>query len=70
MYAGQPGELLANPAFRLKLLLIALAGVNALLFHLLGGTATLEGRRGRLQCLMSVGFWLAVIICGRWIAYA
>ena len=70
MFAGQPSELLANPAFRLKLLLIALAGLNALLFHLLGGTATLESRRGRLQCLMSLGFWLAVIICGRWIAYA
>jgi hypothetical protein len=73
MFAGQPGELLANPAFRLKLLLIALAGANALLFHALGGAAALDetgGRRARLQCLLSLGFWLAVIICGRWIAYA
>jgi hypothetical protein len=73
MFAGQPGELLANPAFRLKLLLIALAGANALLFHVLGGAAALDergGGRARLQCLLSLGFWLAVIICGRWIAYA
>jgi len=72
MFASQSGELLANPAFRLKLLLIALAGMNALVFHALGGVATLDGRagRGRLQCLLSLGFWLAVIICGRCIAYA
>jgi hypothetical protein len=68
MFATQPGELLSNTAFRIKLLLIGLAGANALWFHLRGGLAA-DGARGRAQCLLSLGFWLAVIICGRWIAY-
>jgi len=68
MFATQPQELLANPAFRTKLLLIVGAGVNALYFHLRGGLAA-EDRLGRFQCLLSLGFWVAVIICGRWIAY-
>ncbi|HEX2012177.1 MAG TPA: hypothetical protein VJN44_14680 [Roseateles sp.] len=68
MFAGQAEELLANRAFRLKLLLIALAGVNAAWLHARGGLARI-GRLTRLQCLLSLGFWSAVIICGRWIAY-
>lgn len=68
MFASQPGELLANTAFRTKLVLIVLAGANAAWFHARGGTGA-EGTLSRLQCLLSLGFWLAVIICGRWIAY-
>jgi hypothetical protein len=26
-------------------------------------------REARLQTVVSMGLWLAVIICGRWIAY-
>jgi hypothetical protein len=68
MFSGQVQELLANPAFRMKLLLIALAGLNAAWFHRRGGSGRLD-RQGRLQGLLSLGFWLAVIICGRLIAY-
>lgn len=68
MFATQPQELLANPAFRFKLLLICLAGANAAFFHARSGVAAEDGL-ARLQCLLSLGFWLAVIICGRWIAY-
>ncbi|MDN3922834.1 hypothetical protein [Roseateles violae] len=68
MFSTQPGELLGNAAFRLKLLLIALAGLNAGLFHLRGGSGRAD-RWGRAQGLLSLGFWLAVIICGRSIAY-
>jgi len=69
MFSTQPQELLANAAFRTKLVLIALAGLNAAAFHWRGGPAT-DDRIGRAQGLLSMGFWLAVIICGRWIAYA
>lgn len=68
MFATQPLELLANPAFRIKLLLLMLAGANAAVFHARGGLA-LADRAARAQGLLSLGFWLAVIICGRWIAY-
>lgn len=69
MFAGQAQELLANRAFQLKLGLIALAGANAAWLHARGGLVHID-QLSRLQCLLSLGFWLAVIICGRWIAYA
>lgn len=68
MFATQPQELLANPAFRLKLLLLMLAGANAAWFHGRGGLARAD-RAARAQGLLSLGIWVAVIICGRWIAY-
>lgn len=69
MFGSQPGELLANRWFTLKLGLIALAGTNAALFHARGGLLRADGL-SRLQTVLSLGLWLAVIICGRWIAYA
>ena len=69
MFSTQPQELLANPAFRIKLLLLMLAGANAVWFHARGSLA-LADRPARVQGLLSLGFWVAVIICGRWIAYA
>lgn len=68
MFATQPAELLANPAFRAKLALLALAGLNAAAFHLRAGTARLD-RAARWQGLLSIGLWIGVIICGRSIAY-
>lgn len=69
MFATQPQELLANPAFRAKLVLLMLAGANAAWFHARGSLA-LGDAAARAQGLLSLGIWLAVIICGRWIAYA
>ncbi|MFO1273954.1 MAG: hypothetical protein U1F50_20165 [Rubrivivax sp.] len=68
MLAGQVDELLANRAFVLKMALVALAGLNALAFHWRGGLQRLD-RTARMQTAVSTGLWLAVIICGRWIAY-
>jgi hypothetical protein len=68
MFASNPGDLLANRAFQVKLGLILLGGVNAAAFHLRGGLERPD-RTARLQTALSLGLWLAVIICGRWIAY-
>jgi len=68
MFAGQTDELLANRSFQLKMGLVALGGVNALWFHARGSLQRLD-RAARLQTVLSMGLWLAVIICGRWIAY-
>ena len=68
MLAGQVDELLANRAFVLKMALVALAGLNALAFHWRGGLQRLD-RTARMQTAVATGLWLAVIICGRWIAY-
>jgi hypothetical protein len=68
MFAASPGELLANRAFVIKLGLLMLAGANAGLFHARDSLARPDGW-ARAQTLLSIGLWLAVIGCGRWIAY-
>lgn len=68
MFISQPGELLANRVFVLKISLVMLAGLNAASFHARGSLQSLD-RVARAQTLISLGLWLAVIICGRWIAY-
>ena len=68
MFASQPQELLANRAFTLKMLLLLAAGCNAAVFHLRGSLLRLD-LTARLQMLLSTVIWLAVIACGRWIAY-
>ena len=68
MFAGQPGELLANRAFVLKMVLVMLAGCNAAIFHARDGLRRLDGC-ARAQTALSLGLWIMVMICGRWIAY-
>jgi hypothetical protein len=68
MFASQPGDLIANRVFVVKMGLVMLAGLNAASFHARGGLQRSD-RMARAQTLFSVGIWLAVIFCGRWIAY-
>ena len=68
MFASQPLELIANRAFVLKALLLALAAANAAWFHARGSLVKLD-RTARFQTLVSVCIWVAVVACGRWIAY-
>jgi hypothetical protein len=69
MFATQPGELLGNRAFTLKMLLVMAAATNAAIFHASGGLQRLDAWT-RAQTALSLGLWLGAIICGRWIAYA
>ncbi len=69
MFASQAAELMANRAFVIKMGLLTLAGANAGLFHARDGLTRLD-TLARLQTALSLGLWLGVIICGRWIAYA
>ncbi len=68
MFASQPAELLANRAFTLKMLLLLAAACNAGWFH---GRASLDRLDlvARAQMVLSTLIWLAVVACGRWIAY-
>jgi hypothetical protein len=68
MFATQPTELLSNRVFTLKMLLLMLAGCNAAWFHGRGSLVRLDGL-ARAQMLASTVVWLAVVVCGRWIAY-
>jgi hypothetical protein len=75
MFSAQPQDFLANRVFWLKLGLIALAGVNAAAFHL-GAYRSVDGwdvQRApvlaRLHAALSLLLWVAVICCGRLLAY-
>ena len=68
MFISQFEEMIGNKAFVLKMGLIVLAGLNALAFHARGGWGR-DDRRARLQTAFSLGLWIAVVFCGRWIAY-
>jgi hypothetical protein len=68
MFASQPQELLANRAFTLKMLLLLVAGCNAGAFHLRGSLRRLDAV-AKGQMLASTLLWVAIVTCGRWIAY-
>jgi hypothetical protein len=68
MFASRPDELINNRTFLVKMGLIQLAGLNAAWFHARDGLGRADAT-ARVQTLVSTGLWLAVIICGRWIAY-
>jgi len=68
MFLSQFEEMVGNKAFVLKMGLILVAGLNALAFHARGGWGR-DDRRSRFQTAFSLGLWVAVVVCGRWIAY-
>ena len=68
MFASQATELLTNRAFTLKMVLLMLAGCNAAWFHGRGSLEKLDVL-ARAQMVISSIIWLAVVVCGRWIAY-
>ena len=65
-----------NPAFQLKLLLLALAGVNVLVFYVTVFRRAARMEPGspppsgaRLIGAISIALWMGVIICGRLITF-
>jgi len=74
LFAAHPNELAGNDVFQLKLLLIALAGLNALGFHLGVYRTVSTWQAGapalaQLHAVASLGLWIAIISCGRFLAY-
>ena len=63
MLAADATHLIGNPAFVAKAILIGLAGLNVLVFHV--GPVRLH----RLGAALSLLFWTGTIIAGRMIAY-
>jgi hypothetical protein len=71
-----PDQYIYNPAFHLKMLLVALAGLNVLVFYLTvfrrldSFNATAPTPLGaRMSGAVSLGCWLGVIVCGRMITF-
>jgi hypothetical protein len=68
MFATQPEELLANRAFTLKILFLTCAACNAAWFHGRGSLDKLDAM-AKAQMVVSTVLWVAIVTCGRWIAY-
>ena len=76
MFSSDAVNLVGNRAFVLKMLLLMLAGTNAAAFHMgifrtaekwdQGVTAPITAR---LHAAVSLLLWLAIVTCGRMIAY-
>jgi len=76
LFMTQAAETWANSAFRLKLILLCVAGLNALIFHLWTFKSAEEWEQqkstpvaAKLSALVSLLVWTGVITCGRLIAY-
>jgi hypothetical protein len=68
MFISRIDEFISNRMFLWKFGLITLAAINAVVMHLRSGIA-LQDFTAKLQALLSVVLWIAVIAAGRWIAY-
>lgn len=68
LFASDAAHIAANPAFRLKLVLILMAGANALVFHRRHSLRRHDAV-ARAQAALSLVLWFAVIAAGRAIAY-
>jgi hypothetical protein len=76
MFTAHATEFATNPAFQLKLALLAVAATNVAFFHFVpyrtvpawdgSGEAPAAARAA---AGLSIGVWVAVITCGRLIAY-
>jgi succinate dehydrogenase hydrophobic anchor subunit len=68
MFTSRVGDFISNPAFIVKMCLLLAAGTNAAVLHARGvlddGSAITK-----TQAVLSIAIWIAIIFCGRWIAY-
>jgi hypothetical protein len=76
LFSAEAVKLYSSPAFRIKLVLLLLAGLNALIFHRTiyrqaaeWDTALVPPPRARLAGLLSLILWMCIIAAGRAIAY-
>jgi len=75
MFTAHATEFATNPAFLLKLTLLATAAVNVAFFHMVPyrsvGAWDIAGAPGaaRAAAVLSMVIWIGVITCGRLIAY-
>jgi cytochrome bd-type quinol oxidase subunit 2 len=76
MFVAKPDVYIANLFFVTKMALLALAGLNMIAFHLVFGRALAGGDApahvplsARISGGLSLGFWIAIITCGRWIGF-
>jgi uncharacterized protein DUF6644 len=76
MFISQPVEYFHNTAFRIKILLLVLAGVNMLVFQLITCRSIAQWDRapaiplaGRIAGMLSLAFWVAIVFFGRRVGF-
>jgi hypothetical protein len=76
LFLGKPENYYTTTAFRIKMMMLPLAGLNVLFFHKRVYPRVAEWDegavvpwQGRLVGFVSMTLWLAIIIAGRWTAY-
>jgi hypothetical protein len=76
LFVSDAAEFAANTAFRFKMVLLVLTGLNALYFQTRIARATVAWDResvapftARISAATSIALWLAIITAGRMIAY-
>ena len=75
LFSTDPLHAYGNGFFRVKMLLLALAGINALTFHfryypkMPQWDLAVTPVGARIVAALSLMFWLGVIVCGRTMAY-
>jgi hypothetical protein len=76
LLSSEATKMFDNLGFRIKMLLIVLAGLNALVFHLIAyqSVGKWENDRvaplsARAAGLFSILLWFGIVFFGRWIAY-
>jgi len=76
LYTGIPVRTTQSLWFRIKMILLVAAAVNAWLFHrhmkasvASWDTDPVPPKRTRVAAILSLSLWAGVIVCGRFIAY-
>jgi len=76
LFSSEATKMYGNPGFQVKMLLILVAGINALVFHTIAWQSV--GRwdndrvaplSARAAGLLSILLWFGIVAMGRWIAY-
>ena len=76
LFSAEAAKSYGNPAFRIKLLLLLLVGLNPLIFHFTiyrsvsaWDVSAITPRRARAAAVLSLTLWGGIIVAGRAIAY-
>ena len=76
LFSSEAAKVYTNPAFRLKMLMIVLAGLNALIFHLIvfRNVAAWDDREvtpfaAKFAGLVSILLWIGIVAAGRFIGF-
>jgi hypothetical protein len=69
LFSVQPVDYFANSAFRVKMLLLVAAVLNALVFTTFRAHRRPERPAARAMAVLSIGLWISVAIAGRFIGF-